>query len=331
MSYSPFNVLVTGVAGFIGSHVLVNLVQKYEQYNFIGIDKISYCSSEKNFEEITNASNFKFIQADITNLEMIDYIFKTYNIDTVLHFAAYSHVDQSFGNSIIFTKNNVLGTHVLLEASKKNNIKRFVHVSTDEVYGNQINEESNEKSILNPTNPYSATKAAAEHIVNSYYNSFKLPIIITRGNNVYGPKQYPEKVIPKFIYRLSMNLKCQIHGEGNQLRSFLHVNDVSKAFDLILHQGKIGETYNIGCENEHKIIDVAKTLIQKIHNCYNQEEHIEFIEDRCFNDQRYFISTEKLKKLGWEQKIDFSEGIKETIDWYLQNPKYWEDLENIII
>lgn len=312
------NILITGVAGFIASNVACYLTKKYPKYFFLGIDKISYCSSEKNFEEIKYLKNFEFIKADFTNLEFMDYLFKKYNIDTVLHFGAYTHVDMSFGDSIIYTQNNVVGTHVLLEVSKKYKIKRFILVSTDEVYGNS-DVQSDENSLRNPSNPYSATKAAAEHIALSYQHSFKLPIIITRGNNVYGRFQYPEKLIPKFILKMNKNECLPIQGSGKQKRSFLHVDDVSRAFDIILHFGIIGEIYNIGCKHEYSVLDV----VNKLSEYFKKNGKINYVEDRAFNDQRYFISTEKLEALGWKQEILFDEGLKSTIEWYKNNENYF--------
>ena len=312
------NILITGIAGFIASNLVCHLVKKYPNYFFLGIDKISYCSSIKNFEEIKDYENFEFVKADFTNLEFMDYLFREYEIDTVLHLGAYTHVDMSFGNSIIYTQNNVVGTHVLLETAKKYGIKRFVHVSTDEVYGDSST-QSDEDSHLSPTNPYSSSKAAAEHIVKSYHHSFKLPIIITRGNNVYGPKQYPEKVIPKFILKLLNNEPLTIQGSGEQKRSFLYVDDVCRAFDLILHQGVIGEIYNIGTEIEYSILEVANKL-----NKHFGKNSLEYIPDRDFNDQRYFISTQKLENLGWKQETFFEEGLQKTIDWYTEHQKYFE-------
>lgn len=326
--YTPNNVLLTGVAGFICSNVAVHLVKKYPNINFVGIDKMSYCSNVNSIKEIINDDNFKFVKADITKLDDMSDIFSKYNIDTVMHFAAYTHVDHSFGNSIIFTQNNVVGTHILLEVSKNKNIKRFIHVSTDEVYGCQ-NTMSHEYSMLDPTNPYAATKAAAEHIVRSYYHSFKLPVIITRGNNVYGPKQYPEKVIPKFCLRLLSDQNCQIQGSGQQMRSFLYVLDVAKAFDLILFKGEIGETYNIGSIEEHTILEVAERLIKLITNTNPNNSStslIEHIQDREFNDQRYYISSEKIMALGWKPEISFEDGLELTVDWYKNNPDFWDSL-----
>lgn len=328
MDYKPKNILITGIAGFIGSNVLAYLANKYPSYYFVGIDTISYCSNVKNFQEISQKDNFIFIKADIKDINFVDFIFDKYTIDTVMHFAAYTHVDHSFGNSLIFTENNVYGTHVLLEISKKYNIKRFIHVSTDEVYGSQAHTQSNENSIIDPTNPYAATKAAAEHIVRSYYHSFKFPIIITRGNNVYGPKQYPEKLIPRFILRLLKNLKCTVHGSGQQLRSFLYVDDVSKAFDIILHKGIIGEIYNIGCSDEHSVISVTKDLVKYLKPGDKLEDWLTFVKDRDFNDQRYFISVNKLESLGWRQEIFFEQGLNNTIEWYKNNPNHW-DIQDI--
>lgn len=331
------NILITGVAGFIGSHVCNYIVDKYSNYNVIGIDKISECSSLKNIEVSKNKPNFRFIKADITNLDFMNHIFIEHEIDVVMHFAAETHVCNSFGNSLKFTKNNIIGTHVLLEVAKNNNIKRFIHVSTDEVYGSKTDIQSSEESVLDPTNPYSATKLGAECLVKSYYHSFKLPIIITRGNNVFGPAQFPEKLIPKFTLRLLKNLKCNIHGSGNQIRSFLYISDVVSAFDTVLHQGVIGEIYNIGTLEEYHVIDVTHKLLDilksdKLKSGSSKNDFINYVTDRDFNDQRYFITTDKLKTLGWEPKISFDEGLAITVDWYKNNINYWEeDLTQIII
>ena len=329
--YQPKNVLITGVAGFIASHVLVNMVMKYPEYNFIGIDKMSYCSTVNNFKEVSRIKNFKFTKADILDQNFMDFIMQEYNIDTILHFAAYTHVDDSFGNSLTFTKNNVLGTHVLVECAKKNNIKRFIHVSTDECYGNQSG-ESNEDSMLLPTNMYSASKCSSEMIIRSYYHSFKFPMIITRGNNVTGSWQFPEKVIPKFTLRLLKNLKCNIHGNGKQLRSFLYVDDVVEAFDTILHKGVVGETYNIGCDDEHSVLSVAKDIVEILKPGENFEDWIVYGKDRDFNDQRYKICTKKLEALGWKQKTFFKEGLLKTIEWYKNNPNHWDehDIDSVL-
>lgn len=311
-------VLITGIAGFIGSNCIVYFVQKYTKTTFIGIDKISYCSDIHNFETISKKSNFKFIQSDLTDLKATEKIFLEHKIDIIIHLAAYTHVDLSFGNSLDFTKNNILGTHNLVECTRIHPVERFVYVSTDEVYGSK-KEISTENTILEPTNPYSATKAAAEHIVRSYHHSFGLPLIITRGNNVYGPNQYPDKLIPMFILKLFNNEKCTIHGTGDNKRSFLHVSDCIKAFETILLKGKINNIYNIGSSDELSVMEVTEKLIQIMCPGQKLKDKTVTVEDRPFNDHRYHIDSQKLSKLGWKQEIQFEEGLKSTVKWYLDN------------
>ena len=311
------NVLITGVAGFIASNLACYLVEKYPDVFFLGIDKISYCSNVKNFEEISRDKNFKFIKADFTNLDFMDYLFSNYNIDTVLHLGAYTHVDMSFGNSIIYTQNNVVGTHVLLETAKKYNVTRFINMSTDEVYGSS-HTQSDENSLLIPTNPYAASKSAAEQIARSYFHSFRLPVIVVRANNVIGPKQYPEKLLGKFILKILNGENLPIQGSGEQKRSFLYVTDVCRALEIVLQKGEIGETYNIGCKEEHSVLQVAGHII-----AHFKKGDITFVEDRPFNDQRYFISSEKIEALGWTQEVSFSDALSFTIDWYVNNQNYF--------
>lgn len=318
------NVLITGVAGFIASQVAVYLVNNYPEYNFIGIDKLSYCSNVKNFENIIEKPNFNFIKADITDIDHIHNIFNLHKVNIIMHFAAYTHVDNSFGNSIEFTKNNILGTHVLLEVSRILGIEKFIHVSTDEVYGNK-DILSNETSVLDPTNPYAATKCGAEFLVKSYYHSFKLPIIITRGNNVYGPFQYPEKVIPKFITNLINGKKCPIQGSGEQKRSFMYIKDVCRAFEIILNKGKVGEIYNLGIEKEYSVLEILEYLVYIIYSEKDYFNYLEYTKDRNFNDQRYFISSKKLQKLGWEPEMDIFNGLEKTVSWYKKNKNWWKN------
>ena len=319
--YSPKNVLVTGCCGFIGSNVLTYFLRKYPEMDFVNIDKLDYCSSTKNVD-VPIGSKYKFFKCDIRDSEMILSILSKNSIDTIIHFAAQTHVDNSFGNSIQFTLDNVLGTHTLLECCKEYGlIKRFIHISTDEVYGEVDidDEECEETKILTPTNPYAASKAAAEHLVFSYYHSFKLPIIIVRGNNVYGPKQYPEKLIPRFIKLLLENKKCTIHGEGKTRRNFIHVDDVSTAIETILKNGVVGEIYNIGSKNEFSVMDITKKIVKYLKNTDSIEPYVEYVEDRCFNDLRYSISNKKLVELGWTEKVNFQDGFESTIGWYIEN------------
>jgi nucleoside-diphosphate-sugar epimerase len=312
------NLLVTGGCGFIGSNFINYYFEKNKDINIYNLDNMYYCASENNIKEnIRNSSRYKFIKGNICSYDLIWFILNNFNIDGVIHFAAQSHVQNSFTDALQYTQDNIVGTHTLLEAVRKyEKIEKFIHVSTDEVYGESMIEtnenKKTEESILCPTNPYAATKAGAELIAQSYYYSFKIPIIITRGNNVYGPNQYPEKLIPKFIKLLNEDQKVTIQGTGDNVRAFLHVDDVCEAFELIFEKGKIGEIYNIGSDekSEYTVLDIAKILIEKIKKSTNYDNFIEYIADRPFNDKRYYISNQKVKDLGWVIKVDFFEGIK---------------------
>ena len=328
-NYTPKTILITGIAGFIGSNCLEYLAKKYPNILFIGVDKLIYCSDLRNIGDVYKLNNFIYYQIDLNDVSSVDKLFATYNIDTIMHYAAYTHVDHSFENSLEFSKNNIIATHVLLEYAKRHHIKRFIYVSTDEIYGSSDN-ISDETSSSDPTNPYSATKCAAESIAKSYYHSFKLPIIITRGNNVYGPNQYPDKIIPLFTLNLFKNKKSFIHGSGLQKRSFLHVYDVAKAFEVILFKGKIGEIYNIGSDNEINVLEIAHNILSIVKPGEKFEDWFDYGQDRPFNDQRYYISSEKIKSLGWNQTISFDTGLNMTINWYKDNIKRWHN-DNIHI
>jgi dTDP-glucose 4,6-dehydratase len=313
--------LITGGCGFIGSNFINLIMQNYDKINLINIDALYYCANEKNVDEKWRKSErYTFVNGNLCSFDFIRYVFKMYNPTHVIHFAAQSHVQNSFTESLKYTQDNIVGTHTLLECVKLyGNIKKFIHVSTDEVYGESlldINEmHKTEQSILCPTNPYAATKAGAELIAQSYNHSFNIPIVITRGNNVYGPNQYPEKVIPRFINQLKNDEKLTIQGDGSCVRAFLHSYDTATAFQCILEKGKIGEIYNIGCDEgmEYSIMNLAKILIKKIKNTEDYDEWITYIKDRPFNDKRYYISNEKLKNMGWKIKINFEEGVDELI------------------
>ena len=314
------NLLITGGCGFIGSN-FINYIFDKNNYNIINFDAMYYCASENNVkEEIRNNSRYKLIKGNLCSYDLVNHVINDYNIDLVIHFAAQSHVQNSFEDSLQYTKDNVEGTHTLLEVCRKyGKIKKFIHVSTDEVYGeSMIDDGENKKtenSILCPTNPYAATKAGAELIAQAYYHSFKMPIIITRGNNVYGPNQYPEKLIPRFIELLKDNKKVTIQGDGSNIRAFLHSHDVARAFEIILEKGKIGEIYNIGSDEnqEYTVLQVANMLIEKIKKTENHNLWITYIEDRPFNDKRYYISNQKIKDLGWSIDIDFEDGINDLL------------------
>jgi dTDP-glucose 4,6-dehydratase len=318
------NLLITGGCGFIASNFINHYFIKNENIinKLVNIDAMYYCADEKNVLESISVNNkYKLIKGNICNSKLITDTLEEFNITHIIHFAAQSHVQNSFEDSIKFTSDNIFGTHVLLECSRKyGKLKKFIHVSTDEVYGESMNtiEENHktEHSILCPTNPYAATKAGAELIAQSYHHSYKMPIIITRGNNVYGPNQYPEKLISKFIMLLKYNKKVTIQGDGSTVRAFLHAYDTATAFECILEKGKIGEIYNIGCDDgmEYSVMDIAKKLIKKMKNTENYDEWIEYIEDRPFNDKRYYISNQKIKDLGWKITINLEEGLNRLLN-----------------
>ena len=312
--------LVTGGCGFIGSN-FINYIFDSDKYEIVNIDAMYYCASEKNVDEkIRENDKYHMVTGNLCSDDIVNYVLKKYNITHVIHFAAQSHVQNSFDDSLQFTRDNILGTHILLECCRKyGKIERFIHVSTDEVYGESMNsveeQHKTEHSILCPTNPYAATKAGAELIAQSYNHSYKMPIIITRGNNVYGPNQYPEKLVPLFIQQLQNDEKVTIQGEGSAVRAFLHAYDTARAFELILLKGKIGEIYNIGCDEdmEYDVMSVAKLMIKMIKKTEDYDKWICYIADRPFNDQRYYISNQKLKDLGWNVTINFEDGLKQLI------------------
>jgi len=328
-------VLLTGGAGFIGSHVLVRLVHKYPAARFVCLDKLEYCSSPLNMKPVVDCPNFLFVKGDITSTDLVNHLMDYYKIDTVMHFAAQTHVDNSFGNSLKFTVANVLGTHVLLESAKlfHNQIRRFIHVSTDEVYGESAmhGQSFDEKAALNPSNPYAATKAAAELLVRSYRQSFGLPTIITRGNNVYGPNQYPEKLIPKFINLLLRNQPCTIHGNGQHRRNFVYVEDVARAYDTILSRGRPGEVYNIGTDFEIANLAVARMLLREFGRATEESKWIVFVEDRNFNDVRYHINLDKLSALGWRPQVAFEDGLMRTIEWYKTHQDHFPNITGALL
>ncbi|XP_050233612.1 trifunctional UDP-glucose 4,6-dehydratase/UDP-4-keto-6-deoxy-D-glucose 3,5-epimerase/UDP-4-keto-L-rhamnose-reductase RHM2-like [Mercurialis annua] len=326
--YEPKKILITGAAGFIASHVSNRLIKNYPNYKIVALDKLDYCSSLKNLIPSRSSPNFKFVKGDIASADLVNHLLIAEDIDTIMHFAAQTHVDNSFGNSFEFTTNNIYGTHVLLEACKvTKRIKRFIHVSTDEVYGETDMETdvgNAEASQLLPTNPYSATKAGAEMLVMAYHRSYGLPTITTRGNNVYGPNQYPEKLIPKFILLAMKGEQLPIHGNGSNVRSYLYCEDVAEAFDVILHKGGIGHVYNIGTKKERRVLDVAEDICRL--SRLDCKKSINYVQDRPFNDQRYFLDDEKLKKLGWQEMTSWEDGLKKTMEWYTMNPNWWGDV-----
>lgn len=326
------NILVTGGAGFIASHFIKFILKKYRLCNVYTVDILEYCSEIKNLP--VENERFKFIKGNILDVNLISSILKKKNIDIIVHFAAHSHVDISIKNPIVHSVNNFFGTQLLLEAVRKTNTNIiFVHISTDEVYGGEKT-HVDENTIFDPCNPYSATKAAAECIVNAYHKTYNIPTIITRANNIYGPNQFPEKVIPKFILRLVYGKGCCLHGGGKTIRKFLYVLDFCEALDDILKYGEIGNSYNIGADEEIEIRQCAMILIEILNRKTNanlsEENDIFSVRDRAFNDERYLINDSKLRNLGWSPKTSFLEGIEKTVEWYINNLDYWGDVSNFI-
>ena len=317
------HLLVTGGFGFIASNFINYWKQKYPSDVIVNVDRLDSCSNLKNIDRTDSSKYYEYVMDIQNNVKMLE-ILKRHDITHIVHFAAETHVDNSFGNPLSFTMSNVLGTHSLLEAAKAyGKIKCFFHMSTDEVYGEVPEGAANEESLLFPTNPYAATKAAAEYIVHSYGKSFKLPYMIMRANNIYGIHQYPEKVIPAFISSLLKGRQLRVQGDGSSKRMFLHVNDLITAIEAIFDRGVIGETYNIGTNEEYTVMQIAKLLIQRIKKTDDCSPFLEFVEDRPFNDSRYSINSDKVKSLGWTKKHSVDTSIDDIITWYTNNQEYW--------
>ncbi len=333
-------ILITGGAGFIGSHVVRLFVNKYPDYLIINLDKLTYAGNLENLKDIEDKPNYIFIKGDIKDEDLVDKIFGQYQIDGVIHLAAESHVDRSIENPMEFIHTNVLGTVTLLNAARKHwqdnwDNKRFYHISTDEVYGSLENDDEffTETTPYDPRSPYSASKASSDHFVRAYYNTYGLPSVITNCSNNYGPNQFPEKLIPLAINNI-LNLKpIPIYGTGANVRDWLYVEDHAKAIDLVFHKGKPGETYNIGGNNTWKNIDLIRKLCQIMDQELGREpgtseKLITFVKDRAGHDKRYAIDASKIKnELGWEPETDFETGLRKTVKWYLSN-KNW--LDNVI-
>lgn len=315
-------ILITGGAGFIGSNFVLYMADKYPDYDLINLDALTYCANLSNLNSLEEKSNYEFIHGNILNEELVDKIVS--DVDVVVNFAAESHVDNSIKDPGIFVKSNVLGTQVLLDVALKYDVDKFVQISTDEVYGSLGSEGYfREDTPLSPNSPYSASKAAADLMVRSYYKTFDLPMNITRCSNNYGPYQFPEKLIPLMIKNALNNEPLPVYGDGKNVRDWLHVFDHCSAVDLVLHNGKIGEVYNIGGNNEMKNIDIVKLILNYLGK---DESLIAFVEDRLGHDRRYAIDSSKIQKeLKWKPIYTFKKGINATVDWYLDNRDFLED------
>ncbi|MFT8838226.1 dTDP-glucose 4,6-dehydratase [Liquorilactobacillus satsumensis] len=320
------NLLVTGGAGFIGSNFIHYMLQKYPAYKIVNLDLLTYAGNLHNLDDIKDNQQYTFVQGNITNRELVTHLVEEYQLDTIVNFAAESHVDRSILHPEIFVETNVQGTLTLLDVAKRCNLKKYLQVSTDEVYGTLgAKGYFKETTSLAPNSPYSASKASADLLVRAYYETYGLNVNITRCSNNYGPYQFPEKLIPLMTSNGMDGKKLPIYGDGKNIRDWLHVSDHCQAIDLVLHNGKKGEVYNVGGHNERTNNEIVHLIVNKLGL---GEDAIEYVQDRLGHDRRYAIDPTKIEtELGWKPKYTFEVGIQETVEWYLNNEKWWRPLK----
>ena len=315
-------VLVTGGAGFIGSNFIRHMLSNHEDIEIVNFDLLTYAGRLENFQDVKDNPHYRFIHGDIRDRKAVEHLVKE-KFDFMVNFAAETHVDRSVAEAGSFVLTDAYGTYILLDAARKFEVKRFVQISTDEVYGSIKNGSFKETDILDPSSPYSASKASGDHIALAFHKTYGLPVIVTRSSNNYGPFQYPEKLIPKLILRALHNQPLPIYGDGRQVRDWLYVTDNCAAIDLVAQKGKDGEIYNVASGEEHMNIEVAKTILEILKK---PESLIKSVPDRPGHDRRYSLNTAKIEKLGWKPEIGFAEGLEKTVSWYLDSEWWWRPL-----
>jgi len=316
-------ILVTGGAGFIGSNFINYILNDRDDVEIVNLDKLTYAGNLENLKPVEGKKNYHFVRGDITNVELVDYLFRKFDIKFVINFAAESHVDRSILGSEIFYRTNVIGTNVLLEASRRFEVEKFLQISTDEVYGSLGTEGLfTETTPISPNSPYSSSKAAADLMVQAFHHTYGLPVVITRCSNNYGPLQFPEKLIPLMIINALNNKKLPVYGDGLNVRDWIYVIDHNKAAELVFEKGKVGEVYNIGASREMTNIEIVKLILKKLGK---SEDLIEYVKDRPGHDRRYAIDSSKIQnELGWKPSFEFEQAMDYTIEWYLKNKSWWE-------
>lgn len=316
--------LVTGGLGFIGSNFIRQMLEGHPEHSIVNLDKITYAGNPENLRDIAGDPRYTFIRGDICDQDLVGSVFREHQIDAVVHFAAESHVDRSIENASVFVRTNVLGTHVLLEAALGCGVERFVHVSTDEVYGSIRSGSFREIDNLNPSSPYSASKAASDLLARSYYITHDLPVIVTRCTNNFGPYQYPEKLIPLFVTNLLDGKKVPVYGTGKNVRDWIYVLDHNRAIDFVLRHGEPGEIYNIGGDNEKSNLEITEGILRVLGK---DESMIEYVRDRPGHDWRYSLDSSKLRSMGWKPEFDFEAALQATVEWYVENAWWWRPLK----
>jgi dTDP-glucose 4,6-dehydratase len=331
-------ILITGGAGFIGSHVVRRFIKRYTDYKIVNLDALTYAGNLENLKDIDDRPNYEFVKGDINDCDLVRILFEKYQFDGVIHLAAESHVDRSISDPMSFIMTNIVGTVNLLNGAREiwknnNKDKRFYHISTDEVYGSLgATGFFSETTSYDPQSPYSASKASSDHLVRAWHNTYNLPVVITNCSNNYGPNQFPEKLIPLAIHNISHNKEIPIYGKGENIRDWLYVEDHAAAIDLVFHEGKNGETYNIGGNNELTNISLIQQLCTAMDKKLGRgegtsERLITYVKDRAGHDLRYAIDSAKIKReLGWKPSLKFEEGLEKTIDWYLANPDWLDNV-----